>query len=410
MASSDIKISALPVAGSLTGVEIVPVVQAGATSSVSFAVLKTWMVGSSPGSFVDITYTGLLTGGTGVVNLGSGQFYKDANGNIGLGTATPTNYAGRANLQVNGSTGGNLSLSVAGTEKLRAYTQAGGSNIATVTGTLDINTGDASALSLSTNSVSRLTISNIGDWTATRSTVNANYFFQCTTSGNEGSITLQPGNASFGGPVIDIQNSAAGVTGRVAIYIRANQMLFTAIGAAHDFVFKVSGGNELMRITTVGHLQPGIDNTQTCGTASNRFSVVYAGNGAINTSDARVKTSVSPLTSKEIAAATALAKEIGTFQFLDAVAAKGADRARLHVGMTVQRAMGIMGSFDLDPLRYGFICHDVWDEKIEEESPGVSRVAVAAGDRYGFRPDQLLLFIARGFEARLAALEARVGA
>ena len=35
-------------------------------------------------------YTGTLTGGTGVVNLGSGQFYKDASGNIGVGTASPS--------------------------------------------------------------------------------------------------------------------------------------------------------------------------------------------------------------------------------------------------------------------------------------------------------------------------------
>jgi hypothetical protein len=32
------------------------------------------------------SYTGTLTGGTGVVNFGSGQFYKDASGNISLGT------------------------------------------------------------------------------------------------------------------------------------------------------------------------------------------------------------------------------------------------------------------------------------------------------------------------------------
>lgn len=36
------------------------------------------------------SYTGTLTGSTGVVNLGSGQFYKDASGNIGIGTASPT--------------------------------------------------------------------------------------------------------------------------------------------------------------------------------------------------------------------------------------------------------------------------------------------------------------------------------
>jgi hypothetical protein len=33
-------------------------------------------------------YTGTLTGGTGVVNLGSGQFYKDASGNVGIGTVS----------------------------------------------------------------------------------------------------------------------------------------------------------------------------------------------------------------------------------------------------------------------------------------------------------------------------------
>lgn len=35
-------------------------------------------------------YTGTFTGGTGVVNLGSGQFYKDASGNVGIGTASPS--------------------------------------------------------------------------------------------------------------------------------------------------------------------------------------------------------------------------------------------------------------------------------------------------------------------------------
>lgn len=32
-------------------------------------------------------YTGTLTGGTGVINIGSGQFYKDASGNVGIGTS-----------------------------------------------------------------------------------------------------------------------------------------------------------------------------------------------------------------------------------------------------------------------------------------------------------------------------------
>jgi hypothetical protein len=35
------------------------------------------------------TYTGTLTGGTGVVNIGSGQVYKDSSGNVGIGTSSP---------------------------------------------------------------------------------------------------------------------------------------------------------------------------------------------------------------------------------------------------------------------------------------------------------------------------------
>ena len=44
---------------------------------------------AAAGSFTNLAYTGTLTGGTGIVNLGSGQFYKDASGNVGIGTSSP---------------------------------------------------------------------------------------------------------------------------------------------------------------------------------------------------------------------------------------------------------------------------------------------------------------------------------
>ena len=46
---------------------------------------------------VNPEYTGTLTGGTGVVNIGSGQVYKDASGNVGIGTSSPS-----GKLDVNG--------------------------------------------------------------------------------------------------------------------------------------------------------------------------------------------------------------------------------------------------------------------------------------------------------------------
>jgi hypothetical protein len=38
----------------------------------------------------NLSYSGTLTGGTGVINIGAGQFYKDGAGNIGIGNATPS--------------------------------------------------------------------------------------------------------------------------------------------------------------------------------------------------------------------------------------------------------------------------------------------------------------------------------
>ena len=101
----------------------------------------------------------------------------------------------------------------------------------------------------------------------------------------------------------------------------------------------------VLRTTGAGAArQSATDNSQTLGAAANRWSVVYAGTGTINTSDAREKTPVRPLTASEIAAARSLSAEIGVYQWLDMIEEKGADEARLHIGMTVQRAIEIINA------------------------------------------------------------------
>lgn len=175
-----------------------------------------------------------------------------------------------------------------------------------------------------------------------------------------------------------------------------------------------SGGRSRLNrwiVQNDGHFCPVDDNTLSIGYSQKRLTAVYAVNGTIQTSDARLKSEVRPFTDDEIKASKLLAKEIGFFSWLAKQETEG-DKAREHVGMTVQKAIEIMESCNLDPLHYGFICHDTWDETQEvvgyengdSDKPIVK--TIPAGDRYSFRYDQLNLFIAKGFEARLSALEA----
>jgi hypothetical protein len=200
-------------------------------------------------------------------------------------------------------------------------------------------------------------------------------------NGNLG-LGVTPSAWGSGTKALELPNGSvigfAGILGSVATnayfngtiwaYKTTNQAaIYTQYDGQHQWLNAPSGtaGNPItfaqaMMLDSSGNLTPGADNTQTLGSAAKRWSVVYAGTGTINTSDAREKTAVKALSQAEIAAAKALAAEIGTYQFLSALASKGG-AARIHVGMTVQRAIEIMQAHGLDPMRYGFICHDQWD-------------------------------------------------
>jgi len=141
-----------------------------------------------------------------------------------------------------------------------------------------------------------------------------------------------------------------------------------------------------------GSILPKDDNTFDLGNASLRWDDVYATNGTINTSDARKKTEVKQLSDVKKAVAKEFLAKLGGFQFLEAVAEKGEDGAREHYGMTVQDAIKIMEKHGLDPFKYAFICYDKWDE--EKDADG--NIIKEAGDSYGFRYTELIMFIMAG--------------
>lgn len=159
-------------------------------------------------------------------------------------------------------------------------------------------------------------------------------------------------------------------------------------------------------ISVTGEFDPFTDNVYSLGTLTGpkRWKQLCAATGTIQTSDQRLKTAVTPFTDSEINAAMQLSKEIGTFKFLDAIAEKGEAEARLHTGMTVQKAMEIMKANNLDPFAYGFVCKNSWDAEYDDEGNLIKE----AGDILSFRPDELTLFMVRGLEERMSRLENKI--
>jgi hypothetical protein len=194
-------------------------------------------------------------------------------------------------------------------------------------------------------------------------------------------------------------------------------------GTSHSLKFQAVGGGsyfDKLTLDMTGNLYSGLDNaTNALGLPFARWTTVFAGTGTINTSDEREKAWRGELTAAELRAARRIAREIGGYQWLAAVAEKGEDGARLHIGVRAQRVFAIMNEEGLDWRRYAWCCHDAWEavpaiaprpavlddagNVVTPAMPG--RAAQPAGDRCGIRPDQLAFFLIAAQERRLAALE-----
>jgi hypothetical protein len=139
------------------------------------------------------------------------------------------------------------------------------------------------------------------------------------------------------------------------------------------------------------------DNTYSCGTAARRWSVIYAGNGTINTSDGNQKTIVGDLTDEEKRVAQKIKQSIKKFQFNDAIAQKGADKARIHVGVIAQDVKAAFESEGLDAYRYGMFCQDSYftlnGEKIKADEFGNYPEGAIEEFQLGVRYEQLLAFV-----------------
>lgn len=155
-------------------------------------------------------------------------------------------------------------------------------------------------------------------------------------------------------------------------------------------------------------LCPEGDNTYALGTASVRWSMVYAATGAIQTSDERVKTQIDDIPEAVLRAWGEV--RFQQFKLRDSVAAKGGDAARLHIGVIAQRVVEAFAAEGLDAREYGLLCHDQWEAEPEivDDDGVVVAHGVEAGDRYSVRYDECLALECAYQRWRLEQLEERL--
>lgn len=137
------------------------------------------------------------------------------------------------------------------------------------------------------------------------------------------------------------------------------------------------------------NIEPGADNTISCGSGSIRWSVIYAGTGTINTSDENYKQDIDEI---DPAVLRAWGKvKYCSYRFKDAVEEKGSS-ARIHFGVIAQQVKAAFESEGLDPFKYGILCYDEWEsiQEVRDEDGNLIRSAMSAGSRYGVRYEEAL--------------------
>ena len=136
---------------------------------------------------------------------------------------------------------------------------------------------------------------------------------------------------------------------------------------------------------------PGQDNSLPLGSASARWSQIYAASGTISTSDARDKSLLGRLDARERRVARHILEGIGKYRWKASEQRKGL-AARTHVGVTAQGVAAAFAAEGLNAADYGLWCEDELFHTEEREGQGLQMRATGE-TRQGLRHDELMLFL-----------------
>jgi hypothetical protein len=339
---------------------------------------------------------------------------------ISWGSGTPLRFfAGAERMRVHASGGmslGNTTDPGATNLSVTGVVTTGNGAVGTPSHTFagDLNTGmywiAADTLGFATGGVERARFTTSGNFGIGVSSVNARLHVAAVNSDAMQNVArFQCANiAATDTHYLDVSVDAVG-----------NIVQLASTGTNGGGFTFLTGVTTRLSIESGGNTRPGADNVSSIGTASFRWTQVFAATGTINTSDERDKVWRGSINEAERDAARAIIAELGFYQWADAVAEKGAEHARMHFGVRAQRVWAIMAEHSLiDPIGsdgrpgdtpYAFLCYDEWDDYFENvplkpnEDGEVDPEAIperllvrAAGSRYGLRLDQMTLFLLAG--------------
>jgi len=210
----------------------------------------------------------------------------------------------------------------------------------------------------------------------TKNTIIEDGITSFVSPGGSATAQFQANNTKY----LEVTSDASNLYPEIETSIGKFFLRTTANSGSGAVIEAIPAGDQAFR--------PEVNDTYKLGRAAFLWSEVFAGTGTINTSDERKKQDIRDLSDAEVAVAVRLKGLIKAYHFKNAVEKKG-DEARIHVGVIAQQVIAAFEAEGLDPMRYGVVCYDEWEEEVDADG----NVIVEAGNAYGVRYDELWAFI-----------------